>query len=188
MIALKTIDPKPKQGECVIWKHKGVRTKAGDEKEFPPKLGPWVRGIIRILMFAVYGGLFFVWFKNYQKDSLGFQDLNFANIGFLLVSLYVLLFLIKVIVKSLQNKQEIIPLGVIPLWLSEERLALAADGERKDLLIKTKDITSAIMDYSEGSPSIALKTSKLDYTLISSDRDKLINHLYTIRPDLMIAS
>lgn len=183
------IDPTPKQGERIIWRHKGIRTKASDDRVFPPNwYGGWAQRIIFVLIYAFWGWYLFTWHKNLKDNSIGLQDIDFMKIGFMVILLIILIFSLKAAVKYSKKNVKTMPQGAIPLWLSEERLALAADGDRKDLFIKTKDITSAIMDYSEGSPSIALKTSKRDYTLISSDRDKLINHLYTIRPDLMIAS
>lgn len=72
----------------------------------------------------------------------------------------------------------------IPLWLSDKQLAFSDDNHMSEEVVPLDDIQTIAPDYAQGSPSIQLNLKRNNYMLVSSDRDNLLKHLFSLRPEL----
>lgn len=172
------INPTPDKDERIIWQHKGVQAKVYGPTAFA-RTRSWIWKLFLLLINIYWAWNLFKIAKEVQNDNIDLQE-----IGLILFVIGVFYLIVFIVIKRARKNQASNPIGSIPLWLSEGRLALAATGKPDRLLIETDDILSLSTDYSAGSPAIALETSQRKYSLVSSDRDSLLGYLYTIRPDL----
>lgn len=179
------MDPRPEINERIFW---GIEREGVKPMPMPksyPSLRYWSWKLYW-LGFAGYG-LYNIW-KTAPRDALGdiiWTELlsslftSFAELFFLFIAVVGVIFLVRTSSKFTSVTEK-----AMPLWLSARRLTYVPAEKRFGTILPLEQIQSAKLDYANGALAVRLKTATDTIHLLTSDAKNLLQHLYTLRPEL----
>ena len=174
--------PTPNAHETVLLEHRGVKGQPLNTARYAKlgKLFYWC------MMFCL--AVFWVW-QGLSFDWSNLSDLEFlSDFGMAIFPVF-LFFVIWLSIRHYLRRKNIDiepkdSASGIPIWLSTTRLAFEPAQHIQTNILNLQDIKSIKTDFSEGSRALVIGALSKSFTLISSDTQNLLHHLYSLRPDL----
>lgn len=186
MKALLTSPPVPEDTD-VLWSHSTVHSvKRPQRSDGLKKLTYW--GGIGFYLLVIVFWLTLIWSR--LPEYLNSPSILLNDLGSFFFPMAVMLALLLTMLrlKAHLRKTSTIKSAAsgIPVWLSKTHLGFEPAHNVDINLIALQDIKSISSSFSEGAPAILLDLPKHSFTLISSEANQLLRHLFSLRPDLEI--
>ncbi|MEP3653700.1 MAG: hypothetical protein ABJO36_02290 [Litorimonas sp.] len=172
------MDPRPDMNDRLLW---GIeRDFVKPVKRSQSKFGFVTSKFLSVIMLIIFAGSLWKSLPRNELGSILWSDVWTAYGWY--VPLLIVIFIVSRFSRFFGKPRP--SLNAMPLWLSSQDLAYVPSNAVYGTVLSVAKITSASLDYVEGSLAVHVQSGVETVKLFSSDANNLLHHLYTLRPDL----